>query len=455
MDAATSSCGAPTGTESLSTPPTEERAASVVHTLIGILYSLLVLAIMRQFGTNLTPVFWRASYALLGVAVLVIYLPRRSIGLILDLAVCMWFTWWLFEGLKRGHVAVLYLPLVTIVMISTTWQTRSKVRLSLAWLVPLSWFALSSGLNLRGFGLPHAAIVAATVGMLVVFTMQYGFRPRRELKTIDLLLCSYSGNTAHFAEHFMRGARQGGAEVVTHRFHYYKGADPALGGDALAIAFPVFGGKPPWPFLNYLLLRLPRGKGKPAFVLYTCIGGAENAGFLCWLILTLKGYRVVGRNWTVYPLNVPTLRLGPKALWRILDSLVPSGAEIRRQVTCGARFARGEVAGIPLVFGPTPFSLVGILLDNKLIDTILYRNHVIKRRCTGCRVCVRYCPAQRLRIVEGYPVPKGECALCMGCVNTCPENAMHLWLFTEYGNQYKPKYPDMLARLLDGPSGPG
>ncbi len=88
------------------------------------------------------------------------------------------------------------------------------------------------------------------------------------------------------------------------------------------------GWKPPWNLVEYIIRKLPKGGGKPAFILYTYMGGAENAGFIAWLLLKLKGYRVIGRNWAAYPNNVVTLRPGPKRLWRCLDRIFPTGRDI-------------------------------------------------------------------------------------------------------------------------------
>jgi ferredoxin len=316
----------------------------------------------------------------------------------------------------------------------------------LAFAVPAIWFLYFNQTPIHDFHIPHFLYLASSLTMLLIHTSTRIGQKTGKIRKIDCIVSSYSGNTAHYADHFIRGAEQAGAEVSCHRFHYYRDFQPELLGDALVIAFPIFGCKPPWPLLYYLCFRMPKGKSKPAFILYTCMGGAENAGILCWLILTLKGYRVRGRNWSVYPLNVPTFRLGPRIIWKWLDALSPIAWDVKTQVTCGHQFARGLKTGIPFIFGWTPCFLAGMLLDNKWVDRILYKNHVIKKRCDQCEICVQHCPAERLSMKNGYPKSTGECMICLGCVNLCPRNAMHLWCFTEYGNQYPPKYQEHIVR---------
>ena len=214
------------------------------------------------------------------------------------------------------------------------------------------------------------------------------------------------------------------------------------------MAFPVYGWKPPWPLCYYLLRKLPRGNGKPAFILYTSAGGPENAGMLTWLLLTLKGYRVLGRNWAVYPVNIPTIRLGPARLWRFFDSLIPRDREIAGVFASGKDFALGRRTGMPFILWPFPLAIAGLLLDNPPLNRALYRNHVMRKRCIRCGLCVRYCPVERLRM-ENVPRARGTCSLCLGCINLCPRNAMHLWCFTEYGRQYRPRWPEFID-MIDG-----
>ncbi|MCU0917748.1 MAG: hypothetical protein MUC88_24770, partial [Planctomycetes bacterium] len=91
---------------------------------------------------------------------------------------------------------------------------------------------------------------------------------------------SASGNTMHLTQSFIKGLRQAGTAATVHRFHYFQDFRAELAGDALVVAFPVYGFKPPWPFLAWLLRALPKGRGRPAFVLYSCAGGPENVGLL-------------------------------------------------------------------------------------------------------------------------------------------------------------------------------
>jgi ferredoxin len=278
------------------------------------------------------------------------------------------------------------------------------------------------------------------------------------LSRIDAVICSFSGHTAHFAEAFLNGAAATGAAIRRHRFHYYDDFTADLDGDALVLAFPVSGWKPPWPLCAWLLRKLPSGRGKPAFLLYTAIGGPENAGMVAYFLLTLKGYRVVGRTWAVYPNNVITFRpkLLPEKVCRAIDRLTPFQHDARAARRFGQEFAGGLPAGFPFLILPTPLFLVGLLLDNRWINILIYRNYTWKLRCIRCGTCIRHCPSQRLYAgTDGFPRARGTCALCMGCLNLCPTNAMQLALWSEYGRPYRTRWPDMVVKRKAAPPNPG
>lgn len=377
---------------------------------------------------------------ILALAILLTWPLFRSPGLAADFCVVMVMVDWLLGGRGGGGAHFLYLPVITAVFVTTAQQTRSRWGPLLAALASAAWWLAGHPPPPATYGPKQWLLLGSALTMLTIFALMSFQAPRRRLGSIDLVLCSWSGNTAHFADRFRAGAEEAGSRVHLHRFHHFRDFRADLSAEALVIAFPVIGCKPPWPFLNYLLFHLPRGRGKSAAILYSCIGGAENAGLLCWVILTLKGYRVIGRNMSISPLNVPTFRLGPRRWWEWLDRRLPLRSEAAEQEKFGRRFADGFPDGIPFVVALTPATLVGILVDNRWLDRLLYRNYVFRRRCTGCGLCVRYCPAGRLRLVNGRPRPSGTCALCLGCVNLCPTGAMQLRFWTEYGTPYRPRW---------------
>ena len=421
----------------------------VQNSVIAALFSLVLCLITRFFTLPTSTLFWCIAYGLLGLAAYLVYRAGESWGLSTDLCVIVPFIWWVTPGINRHTPLLVFLPLIAAIWIIAANRLSARFTVPAAWAGPLVWSIASfTPFSVRTWLAP-ALTIGSTLLMLIVYTIVKTSATNTPLKHIDCIVSSYSGNTGHFAHMFITGVQQTGAAVTVHRFHRFKSFEPVLNGQGLMIAFPVYGCKPPWPLLNYFLFKLPKGNGKPAFITYTCIGGAENAGFFCWLILLAKGYRVTGRSMGVYPLNVPTFRLGPQTLWKWLDCIVPVQRDMALQTANGRAFASGRSCGDPFLPGLTPAWLIGILLDNRFLDRLLYHNHVIKRRCTGCGLCIDICPAQRLSIHNGYPRSRGDCMICMACVNICPHNAMHLWCWTEYGRRYPPRFESHLFKIRD------
>jgi ferredoxin len=381
------------------------------------------------------------SWMILWVGLLLVALRYRSLALMFEVFVIAWLGRMPFGSDPARHVA-----LVTAVLVLMGYGS-SRLTRALAAPATVAWFGIA--VAIPGGYSPYGWIVlgcaAATLALSGPGRRQPAVTPRH----VDIVVDSASGNTMHLARSFIDGLRRAGAAATVHRFHYFRDFRAELAGDALVVAFPVYGFKPPWPFLVWLLRDLPRGRRRPAFVLYSCGGGPENAGPLVWLLLRLKGWRTGGRLWAVYPINVVTFRLGPRALWRFLDRLVPLRWDAVSAASHGAAFARGRVAGFPYLVWPLPLFLIGILLDNKWLDTLLYRNRAWRRRCNGCGICARYCPAQRLTMIDGLPRARGTCTLCLGCVNLCPRHAMHLLGWTEYGQPYRPRWPELTVRSTE------
>jgi ferredoxin len=385
-----------------------------------------------------------------GAGIALTVLAARTSAFVFEASVAL-IAWGLLGGSRYPHQAVSVLPLAAMVLAVGVFESRSRAASAL--LVPLgaAWLWGACGLHLADIGWYGWAIVAAAAIQLALVSRDGSRAPYAPHRVVDLVLCSYSGNTAHLAQAFGEGMKRAGAEVRLHRFHHYPEIEIPLDGDALALAFPVVGWKPPWTMLAWMLFRMPKGRGRPAFTLYTCAGGPENTSLATWILLRLKGWRPVGRAWAIYPLNVVTFRLGPRLLWRLLDRLVPLGQDVRAAEGYGERFARGLPSGQPHLVWAFPLFLVGPFADNKYINIFPYRNYAWRKRCNACGLCVRYCPVGRLTMRDGFPRAHGTCTLCFGCVNLCPTRSMHLVAWTEYGQIYRPKFPELVVKRKPSP----
>lgn len=368
---------------------------------------------------------------------------NRSISIVMDLCL-VWFILWLFNGHQHAGDPLWLLPLTAYTFLTLAAAVNTLPAFLLAGLAMITG-CLNADPHLLLTD-PVLTVFALTAAASWILTVLPGFRPvPTPPATVDVILCSNSGNTAHHTVSFVEGLTAAGIDVRMHRFHDPRRFHADLQGDALVIAHPVSGWKPPWPLDHYLRTGLPPGGGKPAFILTTAAGGPENAHLPPWLWLMRRGYRVMGHYWSTYPVNIPTFRPGPRALWKVMDAGAPNPMDVDFARECGHRFATGKRAGFPCIVFPFPLIFLGLILDNRWTNRLLYRNRAWKKRCTGCGLCVAVCPEKRLRMVDGRPRATGTCSLCLACVNRCPVNAMHLVGWTEYGRQYQPAWPELLV----------
>lgn len=405
---------------------------------ISFVYSASILLSLRYFHYYNFWLYWTLGAVLL-------FVMYRSFALIIEFTMLL-VIWYFYNDSLLSNFYFLYFALIAIVLISASHKIRLRGISILTGLLIAIWFSIMLKRPVSDIHFIHYFIFIATGAMLAMHIYDDFRASLNPIKTIDVLLESHSSNTAHYTYQLIDELKQHGAEATVHRFHYYRRFQATLSGDALVLAFPVSGWKPPWPLLWYMIRKLPAGTGKPVYILYTCAGGPENAGFISWLILTFKGYRVAGRHWTAYPMNVATFRIGPKRLFRFLDRLGPLNSELKLLKKSADDFLKGNPVGMPTYVWAFPLLIFGLLLDNKWINTVLYRNHVWHKRCNQCNVCVVYCPAGRLTMVHNFPKASGTCALCLSCINLCPTNAMEMLFFSEYGQPYPPRWPELLPK---------
>jgi len=74
-------------------------------------------------------------------------------------------------------------------------------------------------------------------------------------------------------------------------------------------------------------------------------------------------------------------------------------------------------------------------------------------KCTGCGICEKVCPSQKIRMDNHKPVWQRNinCYLCYACLNYCPSKAVQiyskLWM-KSYTNE-KGRYPHPYATVKD------
>jgi ferredoxin len=237
-----------------------------------------------------------------------------------------------------------------------------------------------------------------------------------------------------------------GVAVDVHRLEAGPAGAEGKRGDAhlVGLLLPTHAFTATWPMIR-LACRLPRGAGTHAFVALTRAGtkfgpfrfpGLEGTGgYLLWLILVLKGYRVRGVLGIDMPSNWIAAHAGfaRAAAADIIAHARPKAEGYVQRLLAGQRRFGGW---IPLLLGffLLPVSLAYLVAGRFFLAKLFFANH----RCTGCGRCAEKCPFGAIRMrgrVRARPYWTMWCESCMRCMAYCPERAVeagHSWAVLLY-----------------------
>jgi len=201
------------------------------------------------------------------------------------------------------------------------------------------------------------------------------------------------------------------------------------GNDRLMIAFPVLAWRPPALVLK-AISKMPsgtdaKGHSRQAFVLAVDGGNGGPGARRAADLLRRKGYTVVHLGRASYPEN-----------WTQVGAVCRGSAEIERNLEIGDRMAEafadcvlyGTSAPLETTVGSELLGwMVGgafTLVGRRVLGKLWYAD----RRCTGCGLCARTCPARTIGMDRG-PLPrpfwKLNCEDCNRCINVCPVRAIN------------------------------
>jgi len=243
---------------------------------------------------------------------------------------------------------------------------------------------------------------------------------------------SGTGNARNVAHWMAEAWRDRGREAAVVDIARAAPEDIRVGpDDEVGLASPTHGFNFP-PITLAFLFAFPRAAGRSrAFIINTRAGvrllGLHLPGLsgvaqlLAALVLSLKGYRVVGMRPIDLPSNWISIHPGlrpdnVRAIYRRCEAIARRSAE---RLLGGRRDLRA-LWDLPQDLLIAPIAL-GYYLAGRFVFA---KSFIASAACDSCQACVRQCPVQAVRMVGGRPFWSYRCESCMRCMNECPRRAI-------------------------------
>jgi ferredoxin len=78
---------------------------------------------------------------------------------------------------------------------------------------------------------------------------------------------------------------------------------------------------------------------------------------------------------------------------------------------------------------PTHSSILTYLVSRFFLafsNTLFLKNHIRKKRCTKCKLCMKICPMKAIYFTNKIKFNNKLCTYCQRCINLCPAKAIHM-----------------------------
>jgi ferredoxin len=256
---------------------------------------------------------------------------------------------------------------------------------------------------------------------------------------------SGTGNSLRVAEWMAETIQESGTSVQIIPFNHANLEGEISPDTILGITTPTHGFTAPWSMIQFAL-RFPRGTWQPLFIAatragirvlnFTMPGMMGSAAYLLALILSLKGYRVVGVRGLDMPSNWLALHPGlpPQHVEIISHETEKTTKQWMSEMLAGKTSLHGwlELALGILLF---PLSMGYLIMGRLFLSKLFFASE----KCTGCGQCAAHCPVKAIKMKNERPYWTFSCESCMRCMGYCPTRAIEashplavivLWIFT-------------------------
>ncbi len=272
---------------------------------------------------------------------------------------------------------------------------------------------------------------------------------------------SGTGNARHCAEWICETADKAGIKstMIDISKTEVGSIDPPSAGTLVGFCSPTHGFHFPQITRNFIR-RFPSTAGADAFVLNTRAGvrifktvipGLSGVlHYISSLLLTLKGYRVVG----LFPVDLPSnwISLHP-AIEKAGTEIIYTKQKIKvtgfaEKLISGRRVYRALYDIVQdVIISPVT---IGYLLMGRFF---LSKSYFASRECNKCMRCLKECPVGAITVVDGRMFWTSKCESCMHCMNICPENAIETphGFMTAFFYLFSISMALSISRCLTGP----
>lgn len=239
----------------------------------------------------------------------------------------------------------------------------------------------------------------------------------------NIIFCySGTGNCLDLAKNIARGI--GGADIIMMR------STPAItdvrDAERVGFVFPCYGGSAPEDVLKHAkMIQISPSAYTFAVSQSACYPGTGLSRLDS--IIHLKYWRTVTHHCSciwLFPHKV------------MLPLLSVEDAQ-KRSESLAAEIAK-DVAAKKLSIKSAPRNVLN-QVENKvwpLIAGMKIKAFKVSDACIGCGQCVRLCPRQNIRLVDGRAKIGSNCAQCLGCLQYCPKSAISIGKITDKREHY-------------------
>ncbi|XMB72045.1 EFR1 family ferrodoxin [Mycoplasmatota bacterium WC30] len=226
-------------------------------------------------------------------------------------------------------------------------------------------------------------------------------------------------NTKIVAENIMNELNVLGikTEIFDIRFPFKNIPDPN-DYDYVGFGYPIHAFNTPKFFLSFVR-KLPKVKNIPTFIFKTSGEPFRFNNASSWSLINVlrkKGYLPLLDEHLLMPYNIMFRYPKDIAKYMYKHNLQLTKVIAKKIIKQKSYLHRYNIFTILLMY-ISRVQWLGAKINGPLI-------HVNKKICTKCGLCIKKCPSNNIKFVNGYPKFDHKCTMCMSCTTVCPVDAV-------------------------------